>query len=691
MKLLIAVRDIDSGTSQGREIVRFFLEECPFLEEILYVNTKIGVLRACRKDADISHLIVSQYLEYASPYTVEELNELDEIRANLVVIPLLEDGAAGDYLRGLYTCAIYNGLFEIHAEMTNICELVKHPRLKKEARIYYQLTEVVPQEEQGDVESKYRTSLQYVLHGGPRGENQELLLERLDHVKERFTFLEFKTFLTSLPDVYGDLLGERPGYEFFVEPESPPLNQKRRRIPLPIRPKEEVIEVVKTERKIIGFFNLHPKAGSSFLCSHFARLLADTGVYQPKLIQFAGTGGTFHLEPQLEGDALSKQEQLFMKEGVMVISSKDTELVDEVTMLNTFHQIGEVGLIDMGSSFPLDFTMLQKYHGVVFVLDESYVKGHSIDLDMLREVKGFAQEGEIPTYFVVNRHVSGEQIVFGMLEDTMVCGMPSIEPSTYFYKPEEPLVVDIQFLQTFQFHTGGMKLKKKGARAGASLGPRLIKETPREVKIATFSCIPGSGTTHYSLALAYVLGANYKVAYVEIRRGWMLGNVVDIKCRGGKKGEKRHGVHLYSVESEGEFYLYHQGVFDYIIYDYGVIGSKDGDREQVRERVLCMNHCMLVLPAALWYGEYVRVFVDWFFKDQAKDVVVLISLLKKEELKNYQKRYQLQRAMVIPCIDNVYVPSVEVRNLVYQLLGLEYPKKKGGVLQLLEGRRLWKQ
>lgn len=96
------------------------------IESIITVHTKIGVLQDCTEDIEIQAAVISEYLESGFPYQPEEFDEVDAIREDLRVIPILMNEHRGKkYAEKLHALAIYNAIFEENADMEAMAELIR--------------------------------------------------------------------------------------------------------------------------------------------------------------------------------------------------------------------------------------------------------------------------------------------------------------------------------------------------------------------------------------------------------------------------------------------------------------------------------------------------------------------------------------------------------------------------------------
>lgn len=201
IKVLIAMRGFEEP--QVKEIMENLNERGAGIGSIATVHTKIGVLQACSEDPGIRVAIISEYLESGFPYKTEEFDEIDSIREELKVIPILMDTHRGKkFAEELHAQAIYNAVFESDADMAFMAELIKNGRNKKAARLYYCIHKETFHGQ--DMPCAYaspketESCLMHVIDGGPRTE----FAKRLAYVEERLPAQDFRFLLSKLPIEY---------------------------------------------------------------------------------------------------------------------------------------------------------------------------------------------------------------------------------------------------------------------------------------------------------------------------------------------------------------------------------------------------------------------------------------------------------------------------------------------------------
>lgn len=257
-KILVAMRGFE--VPQKNDVMEKLNEQGAGIEDIVTVHTKIGVLQACSEESEIQAAIISEYLESGSPYKPDEFDEIDAIREELRVIPILMDTHRGkSYVEKLQAQAIYNAIFEEDADMAAMANLIKAGRNKKAARLYYGIHQLTD----NNLGSLYNYSnpeeinscLVHVVNGG----DYEDFIARLSYVEKRLSYQDFTILLSKLPSDY--LEDTKKSVEFqnyfnnvpVPHTESSNGNTAREKMP----------GTVEKERKSFTLFSSGKKAGSS--------------------------------------------------------------------------------------------------------------------------------------------------------------------------------------------------------------------------------------------------------------------------------------------------------------------------------------------------------------------------------------------------------------------------------------------
>lgn len=150
MNLLIALKNIDekedyinrvmdeNDDTPRTGVVGYIRQCCPDIENIFYAHSKYNVRKVCEQEK-IDKVLLSEFLEMRSPYTPEELNRLDDIRDDMVVVPILSnEHYATSFMGKIHASAIYNAIFEKDASIEEVCHILNGSgRKKREARFYY--------------------------------------------------------------------------------------------------------------------------------------------------------------------------------------------------------------------------------------------------------------------------------------------------------------------------------------------------------------------------------------------------------------------------------------------------------------------------------------------------------------------------------------------------------------------------
>lgn len=151
---------------------------------------KIGIEKYLSENQDVDIVILSQHLERSSPYSEHDFEMLADNHEEVMIIPILQDGTAGtSVVKELYRLGVYTALYDADADCENLAEIIRNGRSRKDAKIYYKVTE------QGDEMSAvdFNSSVAYLEECSP-----DDLEEHALHVLHMVRPVEFRTILGML-------------------------------------------------------------------------------------------------------------------------------------------------------------------------------------------------------------------------------------------------------------------------------------------------------------------------------------------------------------------------------------------------------------------------------------------------------------------------------------------------------------
>ena len=226
MKILFAVNNekisksiIKKYQSDYKEIISY--------KNVYYFN---AILKELQKDNTYDRIIISEDLEPFTNNNYEQIDKfiferLDNIsdeatnstRADTPIILICSDRRtkSDEILVKLFRIGIYNALIGTDRNIDEICKLIKVPRTKKEAKIYYKIDaeEVTYQSEnENDVSESEIQSI--LAHYKKIGRDEQKCVDSFDSIAQQYTDVQLKVIASFLPLNVKAILEEKsPKYQ----------------------------------------------------------------------------------------------------------------------------------------------------------------------------------------------------------------------------------------------------------------------------------------------------------------------------------------------------------------------------------------------------------------------------------------------------------------------------------------------
>jgi len=212
MKVLFAM----SKESASEEIVKRYQKE--YKEIISYKNVYYfnAILKEIQKDKSYDRIVISEDLEAFSnnnydaidKFIFEKLDEISDeaqdIDGNETSIILLcsERHTKGcPFLVKLFGIGIYNALLGRERSYEQVCRLINKPRLKKEAKIYYQIDSDDVNYNNKNSEEVSELEIQNILtHFKKLGKNTDKFADSFNNIAAQYTDDQLKIIVNCLPN-----------------------------------------------------------------------------------------------------------------------------------------------------------------------------------------------------------------------------------------------------------------------------------------------------------------------------------------------------------------------------------------------------------------------------------------------------------------------------------------------------------
>ena len=226
MKILFAVNNEKISKSIIKKYQSGYKEIISY-KNVYYFN---AILKELQKDNTYDRIIISEDLEPFTNNNYEQIDKfiferLDNIsdeatnstRADTPIILICSDRRtkSDEILVKLFSIGIYNALIGTDRNIDEICKLIKVPRTKKEAKIYYKIDaeEVTYQSEnENDVSESEIQSI--LAHYKKIGRDEQKCVDSFDSIAQQYTDVQLKVIASFLPLNVKAILEEKsPKYQ----------------------------------------------------------------------------------------------------------------------------------------------------------------------------------------------------------------------------------------------------------------------------------------------------------------------------------------------------------------------------------------------------------------------------------------------------------------------------------------------
>lgn len=229
MKVLFAVSNENISESIVKKYQKDYKEIISY-KNVYYFN---AILKEIQKDKTYDRIVISEDLEPFSNNNYDQIDKflfdkLDSIsdeatssnRADTPIILICTDrrNKSEEILVKLFSIGIYNALIGTDRSIDEICRLIKVPRTKKEAKVYYRIDSedaTYQSENENDVSE---AEIQNILaHYKRIGKNEEKYVESFNTIAAQYTDEQLKIIISFLPiNVKAVLEANSPKYQQIV-------------------------------------------------------------------------------------------------------------------------------------------------------------------------------------------------------------------------------------------------------------------------------------------------------------------------------------------------------------------------------------------------------------------------------------------------------------------------------------------
>ena len=226
MKVLFAV----SSESISDAIIKKYQSE--YKEILSYKNVYYfnAILKEIQKDKSYDRIVISEDLEplpnnnydQIDKFLFEKLDnisdeaqDIDGNETSIILICSDRHTKGSSFLVKLFGIGVYNALLGEDRRMENVCKLIKKPRLKKEAKMYYKIdAEDVNYSNKSEKEVSEVEITNILNHFKKLGRSTEKYSASFDNIASQYTDEQLRIIINCLPmNVKAILEGESPKYQ----------------------------------------------------------------------------------------------------------------------------------------------------------------------------------------------------------------------------------------------------------------------------------------------------------------------------------------------------------------------------------------------------------------------------------------------------------------------------------------------
>lgn len=226
MKVLFAVSNENISESIVKKYQKDYKEIISY-KNVYYFN---AILKEIQRDKNYDRIVISEDLEPFANNDYEAIDrfifdKLDSISdeatsiegGDTPIILICSDRRAKSepLLVKLFSIGVYSALLGQDRSIEEVCKLIKKPRTKKEAKIYYKIDSEDAQYQEENEDTVSEAEIQNIrAHYKKLGKNEEAYIESFDSIASQYSDAQLKVIIKFLPlNVKAVLETESPKYQ----------------------------------------------------------------------------------------------------------------------------------------------------------------------------------------------------------------------------------------------------------------------------------------------------------------------------------------------------------------------------------------------------------------------------------------------------------------------------------------------
>ena len=227
MKVLFAIGNAQTSKSVADKFYQTYGELLEY-KDVFYFR---ALLEEVKKDKGYNVIVISEDVEPMKAITIEEIDDAifrnidnltDEVQdASIVFIGSDRRNKTDSLVNRLYSIGIYSMLLGNDRNITSLCDVIKEPRTKKEAKDYLNLNPSASGTTNSQVlkedEIKEDELAHILKHYEKLGNDTSKYIPAFESIEEQFTKKQLMTIAAAisvyLPSIVADTISQDPRYE----------------------------------------------------------------------------------------------------------------------------------------------------------------------------------------------------------------------------------------------------------------------------------------------------------------------------------------------------------------------------------------------------------------------------------------------------------------------------------------------
>lgn len=653
---------MNSDENYANQVKAALKEYGVYVDSIACKYKKLGIDQYINENSEINVVIVSEYLESISPYTVKDFSKILDKNSDVILIPvIMQKHKGGVFAKELYQVGVFNAVFEEDASMDAIAKLILRKRSRKEARVYYGIQD----EDAGNSGANIIKCREYI----SLADDYDTVVGNARYIKDSVTDKEFYIILSGLSDNIKEKLIKSEEFSSYFA-------QEKEKLPVKTKVKESVIDsALKKFNRMSSSIPILHNEGREVKVKVIKEKTDLTGVIKNVLIGFAGTQrrvGTTH-QAIMAAHMLKKNG--YKVAIVELKESRNKSFESLATCFNIFHT--GTSFTHEGVDYYKEFEMNQvgfiyskKYNFIIidFGIYRNIIKNDLAKCAHQIIVSAFGPwEKDVFNRFLedVEKEGSGENFNYLLQSPGNGYGQRADNPDI----PEERFVfseysgdlfsgkgypglrrlfigfLDNKFLEKSKKSLFSIPITQKQSTALKPVSKAKVELRGRGVAFLT-SLKNGAGCTHFGVAVSNYLShsKSSNICFINRNSATVSGSL-DPSVITADVGQDYNDLYVG---------------YDYLVFDCGVIGSlKQPELIELKRAdykvLMCLTDDDYMNRLATFIREYGDEIKEWLF------VFNILPHGKESEIRNLMRGYKIY---FLPLFDAAKSPGRTVHNVL---------------------------